>query len=135
MISGSEKHRFICTDSGCGKLYWFDEEGNITKEFHVDAACYDVWALPDGNILYPHFGKGSDGVSIVTPDGALVFRYETKGEVFGCQPLPNGNILTGELIPKRLCEVFVSIMRTFSTVNALDTMMLSTVVFLKTSPS
>lgn len=105
MIFGEVKHTWVCTDSGCGKLYWFDETGKIVRELAVNAACYDVWVLPDGNVLYPHFGKGSDGVSIVTPQGEVLFRYETHGEVFGCQPLENGNILTGELIPRRICEV------------------------------
>ena len=105
MVQGLQRHELICTDSGCGKIFWMDKDGNITRELVVGAACYDVWALPNGNVLYPFFSDKDSGVRIVTPEGKELFSYHTTGEVFGCQPLENGNILTGELIQKRLCEV------------------------------
>lgn len=46
MVQGLQRHELICTDSGCGKIFWMDKDGNITRELVVGAACYDVWALP-----------------------------------------------------------------------------------------
>lgn len=105
LIAGTQRHRFVCADSGTESLVWVDAQGAITKTLPTYGACFDLWVLPDGNILYCHYGAGSDGVSIVDAKGNEQFRYETRGEVFGCQPLENGNILVGEVALKRLVEV------------------------------
>lgn len=104
-IFGENRHSIVCSDPLLRKLFWIAPDGTCTKELPVAGCCFDVWALPDGRILYPHYGVGTDGVSIVDEEGTLHFRYETTGEVFGCQPLENGHILVGELRPKRLTEV------------------------------
>ncbi len=45
------------------------------------------------------------GTREVTPDKEVVWEYITKGEVWGCQRLPNGNTLVAECSAKRLVEV------------------------------
>ncbi len=97
--------KYICADSGRCKLFWIDEQGAVLREYLCDGVCFDFWPLPDGNMLYAHYGRGSDGVSIINDRDEVIFRYETKGEVFGCQPLANGNIVVAECGAKRLCEV------------------------------
>lgn len=105
IITGTQRHSFICTDSWTGFIYRVDKDGNITESTKTVGACFDLWELPDGKLLYPHYFSGTDGVSIFDRDSNLTYRYETTGEIFSCQPLDNGNILVGELIPKRLTEV------------------------------
>ncbi len=107
-ITGTERHRFVCVDTAAKKMVWFDEDGRILRELNDITSCFDVFILPDGRILYPHFGKHapSDGFSILSPDGnERTMLYCTEKEVFSCQPLPNGNVLVGELGPKRMVEV------------------------------
>lgn len=98
-------HPFVCVDSGLGKLLRFDEAGRVVWE-HPISASFDVWALPNGNYLCStlHSARGH-GVVEITSQHEVVFEYYTPGEVFGCQPLPNGNVLIGELDSCRLIEV------------------------------
>lgn len=106
LIKGTEKHQFVCSDPATRQLIWINEEGKIIRKIEDVNCVYDVWVLPNGNILLPHYGgEQGDGVSILKEDGTVVFQYKTSGEVFGCQPLENGNILVGELRMKRLVEV------------------------------
>lgn len=104
-VTGNIRHEFLCTDPGTGCLYRVSPEGEILWTHFVKGPCYDVWALPDGGVLYCHFGAGSDGITVLNKDGSERFCYETTGEVFCCQPLDNGRYLVGELVPCRLTEV------------------------------
>lgn len=106
-ISGSKKHSFVCVDTEAQKIVWVDENGAITKEMSGILACFDVWVLPDGRLLYPHFGNtpAGEGFTILNTDGTIATRYQTQHEVFCCQPLPDGNVLVGELGQKRMVEV------------------------------
>jgi hypothetical protein len=73
---------------------------------HPVAASFDVWALPNGNYLCSTLnGPQWNGVLEITPAHEEIFAYYTSSEVFGCQPLPNGIVLIGELDPCRLVEV------------------------------
>lgn len=104
-IFGNTKHAFMCTDPGTGKLMWFSADGKITQEICVKANCFDAWQLADKNILYAHFGDGEDGVTLIDENNNAVFTYLTEGEVFGCQPLENGNVLVAEVAKRRIVEV------------------------------
>lgn len=105
-IKGKVRHSFVCCDSMFETFTWFDGDGNVTKKWKGKVARFDVWQLPDGRIVYPHYGShNGDGVSILSPDGDLLFDYKTQHEVFGCHPLENGNIVVGELRQKRIVEV------------------------------
>ena len=105
IIKGTKKHRFICTDTGPQKLYEFDENGNIVWEHFISCYAFDIWCMPNETFLFCHYGSDPSGVKIVDRKGTVLFHYDTKNEVFGCQPLENGNILVGELRQKRLVEV------------------------------
>lgn len=107
IIFGTERHRLVLTDSSARRIVWLDEEGNIEREIPNVQNCFEIFQLPNGQVLYPHFGSNapSDGFSLVNPDGSVALVYHTEQEVFSCQPLPNGNVLVGELRPKRLTEV------------------------------
>ena len=106
-VSGTERHRLVLTDPAAHRIVWLDEEGNIEREITDVHSCFEVFVLPGGQVLYPHFGSKapSDGFSLVNPDGSVALVYHTEREVFSCQPLPNGNVLVGELYFKRLSEV------------------------------
>ncbi|MBQ7822391.1 MAG: hypothetical protein IJ391_08935 [Clostridia bacterium] len=108
-ISGITKHSFVCTDTAAQKLIWIDENGNTKKEICNVKGCFDLWITPDGRILYSHFGgSDGDGFTVLNEDGSLHRKYNTKHEIFSCQPLENGNILVGELGQKRIVEVDTS---------------------------
>ena len=98
-VSGTERHRLVLTDPAAHRIVWLDGEGNIEREITDVHSCFEVFVLPGGQVLYPHFGSKapSDGFSLVNPDGSVALVYHTKREVFSCQPLPNGNVLVGEL--------------------------------------
>ena len=101
-----QRHSFVCCDPMTESFVWFDRDGNITRKWEGRSARFDVWQLPDGRVVYPHYGCGlGDGVSVLSGEGELLLRYQTKHEIFGCQPLPDGNILVGELRQKRIVEV------------------------------
>lgn len=104
LIKGEHNQRFLCCDSATEKLYEIDEDGNIAWELHTGLCMFDIWGLPDGNILFCHYGKES-GVRIIDRQGNILHSYKSANEIFSCQPLENGNILVGELRQKRLVEV------------------------------
>ena len=105
-ISKSKTHRFVCSDTAARKLVWFDEKGNIERELTDINCCFDVWVLPDGSVIYPHFGgETGSGFTKLDPDGKVLLTYRTEHEVFGIQPLQNGSVLVGELGQRRIVEV------------------------------
>lgn len=63
--------------------------------------CNDVWMLPNGNILF----NTGNGVKEVTRDKKIVFQYDSKGDIYACQRLANGNTFIGESNAGRLLEV------------------------------
>lgn len=105
IISGKSRHAFIGTDTSTEKLIEIDETGKIVWEHYIGKTVFDVWMLPEDHILYCHYGKGPSGAKIIDKQGNVLSSYETENEVFGCQPLENGNYLVGELRQKCITEV------------------------------
>ena len=93
-------HRFVCTDYTQGKVFIIGADGAIEWEYPAPN-CNDVWALPNGNLLF-NTGRG---VREVTPNKKVVFNYDSSGDVYACQRLPNGNTFIGECTAGRLLEV------------------------------
>lgn len=93
-------HAFACADYSGGKVFLVSAEGKVEWEYPAKS-CDDVWVLPNGNILF----NTGDGVTEVTRDKQVVFRYESKSEVYACQRLANGNTFIGECNSGRLLEV------------------------------
>ena len=105
-ITGTTTHSFVCSDSAAKKLVFIDGNGNITNEITDISCCFDLWVLPDGSVLFCHFGGDTpSGFTLLGRGGETLRTYATQHEVFGIQPLKNGNILVGELGQKRLVEV------------------------------
>lgn len=106
VVTGQKRHPFVCTDPTGQRILWFDAEGRLVREKTGVSGCFDLWSLPGSRLLYSHFGGAEgDGVSLDDAQGRTVFTYRTRREVFGCQPLADGSILTGELFYKRMCVV------------------------------
>lgn len=99
-ISAPIQHRFVCTDYTQGKVFIIDEKGTIEWEYPAPN-CNDVWLMPNGNLLF-NTGRG---VREVTRDKKTVFNFDSAGEVYACQRLPNGNTFIGECTVGRLIEV------------------------------
>lgn len=93
-------HEFACADYSAGKVFLVAADGKVKWE-HPAKNCNDLWVLPNGNLL---FSTGR-GVLEVTRDKQVVFKYETKSEVFACQRLANGNTFVGECNTGRLLEL------------------------------
>lgn len=107
-ITGISRHPFLCTDTSGMNLLEFDPDGNVIWKKHIGKICFDVWALPDGKILYCFYDDGAardSGVVLTDREGRIFFNYSSRYEIFGCQPLPNGNVLAGELRNKRIIEI------------------------------
>lgn len=106
IINGKVRHTLVCSDTEKNKIVFVDEDGVITNEIDNTPGIFDLWALPDGDILFcQNSGMGTTGVYRVERCGKSVMRYLTKKELFSCQPLENGNILLGLLGEPQLLEI------------------------------
>jgi hypothetical protein len=94
------KHFFACTDYTQGKVCIISDEGKLVWEYPAEN-CNDLWVLPNGNLLF-NTGKG---VKEVTRDKKVVFEYESKSEIYACQPLADGNTFIGECNSGQLLEI------------------------------
>jgi hypothetical protein len=75
----------------------FDSEGEVIWKLDTGSISRDVWRLENGNILFPHYSKGTrqGGVREVNRAGETVWKFDTKGWALSCQRLPDGNTLIG----------------------------------------
>ena len=97
------KHNFVCADFAKGEVCVVDDKGEIKQVFKTRNPN-DVWALPDGSVLF----AGGRGVKMYDKAGKLTFEWvssEKRDEIHTCQPLPDGNILIAQNGPSRLIEV------------------------------
>ncbi len=91
---------FVIASSEIDKVVLLNSKKEVAREIHADNT-YDAWKLENGNVLYAwHYG-----VRMVTPADSLCFNYETKSEIFACQPIDNNNILIGDCTKGRLLEM------------------------------
>jgi hypothetical protein len=93
-------HHFVCTDYSGGKVFIVSADGKVEWEY-ATGSCNDVWALPNGNLLF----NTGHGVKEVTRQKTVVFSYESPSEIYACQRLPNGNTFVGECNAGRLLEL------------------------------
>lgn len=106
IITGEAGHSLVCSDTEKNKLVFIDKDGVIINEIENVPGVFDLWALPDGDILYAqNSGLETAGVYRVDRSGNVVTRYLTEKELFSCQPLENGNILLGLLGEPQLLEI------------------------------
>ncbi len=75
-------------------------DGKLLWQYPAER-CNDIWALANGNILF----NTGNGVKEVTRDKKMIFKYESKSEIYACQRLSNGNTFIGECNSGRLLEV------------------------------
>jgi len=94
------RHTILCADYTQGIVCIISDEGKLLWQYPAER-CNDVWALPNGNILF----NTGNGVKEVTRDKKVVFTYESKSEIYACQKLSNGNTFIGECNSGRLLEV------------------------------
>lgn len=100
-IQTGHGHLFVCTDYVQGKVFMISPAGKILWEYAGATNCNDVWALPNGNLLF----NTGHGVKEVTREKKIVFDYESASEIYACQRLANGNTFIGECDAGRLLEV------------------------------
>jgi len=93
-------HPFACTDYSGGKVLIVSAEGKVEWEYPAPGSN-DLWVLPNGNLLF----NAGHGVKEVTRKKEVVFRYESRSEIYACQRLPDGNTFIGECNAGRLLEV------------------------------
>lgn len=79
----------------------FIMENNKIIWTHKAPESNDLWALPNGNLLFST-GKG---VLEVTCHNDTIFHYSSSSAIFACQRLKNGNTFIGECNTGRLLEV------------------------------
>ncbi|HZM05019.1 MAG TPA: aryl-sulfate sulfotransferase [Candidatus Saccharimonadales bacterium] len=100
-IQSGRGHSFVCADYTQGKVFVVSPEGKVQWDYDHATNCNDLWALPNGNLLFT-VGRG---VREVTRGNKIVFDYESQSEIFACQRLANGNTFIGECNSGRLFEV------------------------------
>ncbi|MCX7007603.1 MAG: aryl-sulfate sulfotransferase [Kiritimatiellaeota bacterium] len=98
--AAADGHIFACADYTGGKVFLVGADGAVTWE-HPAAHCNDFWVLANGNLLF----TTGHGVLEVTREKKVVFKYESKSEIYACQRLPNGNTFVGECNAGRMLEV------------------------------
>jgi len=91
---------FAVCDYTQGKVFLIGADGAPTWS-HEAPDTNDLWVLPSGNLLF----TTGHGVLEVTPARQVVFRYDSKEEIYACQRLPNGNTFVGECSAGRLLEL------------------------------
>ncbi|NQU23652.1 MAG: aryl-sulfate sulfotransferase [Candidatus Nealsonbacteria bacterium] len=93
-------HPFACSDYSQGKVFVVSAAGEVEFEYPAQHSN-DIWMLPNGNLLF----NSGNSVKEVTRDKKVVFEYQSKGSVYACQRLANGNTFIGECNVGRLTEV------------------------------
>lgn len=96
---------------GARAVIRFGSDGKVAWEYPAEMSR-DVWALPNGNILFC-FNRDYDGgkhdnpsgVMEVTPDKRVVFAFSTTGQVWSCQRMADGNTLVGAASQGKLLVV------------------------------
>jgi len=102
---------FVYAAEGAQKIIRYGTQGEVVWEYPAPMAR-DVWALPNGNVLFC-FNRDYDGgrhdnpsgVMEVTPDKKIVFSFLTTGQVWSCQRLLDGNTLVGAASQGKLLVV------------------------------
>ena len=114
----------LYTSEALRKILRFDEKGAVVWEYPADTAR-DVWQLPNGNVLFPYsISNGLDnaetGAMEVTPDKRIVWQFKTRGQVYSCQRMADGNTLVGATQQGKLLIVNPSgeLVRSFAVRNA-----------------
>ena len=106
-IQEGKGHPMACSDYNLGKVCIISAEGKVEWEYKQAPHCNDVWALPNGNLL---FVTGT-GVKEVTRDKKVVFEHTgtpvggKPSEIYACQRLADGNTFIGECASGKLLEV------------------------------
>jgi WD40 repeat protein len=79
------------------KIVRYDNQAKIIWEYPAEISR-DLRLLSNGNILFCYNNnydarksKNPSGVLEITPDKRIVFEYQTTGQVFSCDRLPNGD--------------------------------------------
>ena len=98
--AGAGRPPFAVCDYTQGKVFLIGADGAPTWS-HDAPDTNDLWVLPSGNLLF----TTGRGVLEVTPAKEVVFRYDSKEEIYACQRLPNGHTFVGECSSGRLLEV------------------------------
>jgi hypothetical protein len=102
--SAADGHPFATLDNhdggGTGAINLVAADGSITWT-HPIPGGRDLWALPNGNVLYSCNGQ----VEEIARDHTTVFLYTAPKEIHSCQRLPDGNTLIAIGGPARLVEV------------------------------
>jgi hypothetical protein len=98
-------HPFVICDIHKKQIMKVNAKGEVVWTY-PGARVHDLWALKNGNIL---FSGPVTGVVEVSPDKKEVWHFNSKvpgGQVYACQPLPNGDVMVGiEGKPSRIVEV------------------------------
>ncbi len=100
-IQTGKGHRFAAADYTASKVFIVNASGEVEWEYDTGGSCDDLWVLPNGNLLF----NTATGVTEVTQDKEIVFRYASKSEIYACQRLANGNTFVGECSAGRLLEI------------------------------
>lgn len=100
-VQTGQGHSFVCTDYVQGKVFIVSPAGKVVWEYDGATNCNDVWALPNGDLLF----NTGHGVKEVTRAKKVLFDYESASEIYACQRLANGNTFIGECDAGRLLEV------------------------------
>ncbi|MHC5055574.1 MAG: beta-propeller domain-containing protein [Planctomycetota bacterium] len=99
-IQQGRGHRFACSDYSGNKIFIVSAEGKVEWEYPARHSN-DIWVLPNGNVLF----NDGRGVKEVSRERRVVFRYDSKSEIYGCQRLADGNTFIAECSSGRLIEV------------------------------
>jgi len=95
----SQCDNYAFSDYTGGKVYIM-ENGRLVWQ-HEAPNSNDLWALPNGNILF----TTGNGVLEMTRQNDTIFHYSSGCSVFACQRLKNGNTFVAESDFGRLLEI------------------------------
>lgn len=106
-VFGSVRHPFLCVDSSTQCYFEFDNDGQVVHKIPFTGYSFDIWHLPDDTVLTCFYGDGS-GFRIFNRNGKILREYKADAaslEIFGCLPMPNGDVVLGDLRKKALIRI------------------------------
>jgi hypothetical protein len=91
---GPVAHRFVSGISGDGPVAIVGADGHIEWQHHVAGEANDVWALPNGHVVFAY----KTGATELDANQQAIWSYDAPpgAEIQGCQPLAGGGFLIGE---------------------------------------
>ena len=102
------EHALLCVDSASMCFFEIDRDARIVFTKQLPGIAFDIWQLQNGDVLCPFYGAGKNGFIVFDRAGHEKRTFLLDGEkteIFGCQPMANGDILIAHTRTKTIDRI------------------------------